>query len=426
MCHIKRYAWALLLLISSNWILSGCAVSSSSLKLWRSPRIREEMNSSSQLRRISVGHAGTQPAAIPPKVPPAPEQPQRGHEPQSKGAPRVHTSVIDACQWNYQRPFRSSRTCLDSVLDYILGQRYGYWLYDYKLWFGFALYVSSIAYWYTTQFVQGFYDKAIYVIAMNLLVLHLLQYNPSSFVVLLIFYLALHNVIIKSVRSLFIINDVVEDGGFICQSLYEDLSAPFVQSVYCFVGQFGLMCLYMEALNNQVQGSVSYSYWLLAYFSLQMTAYFFRGADSFLGTEWRTILWISILRNNRKMTFETTPTRGVQSSYTASAVTHTVDLPANEIVKFKLSTTEVAARFFFGFFINATCRDIMAYTVPLLLSHFTDPLNFVVYCVGCNFITTLDDCTDKEFKVNLDDTRNLSRSETTKTESERRRSRTGV
>ena len=56
-----------------------------------------------------------------------------------------------------------------------------------------------------------------------------------------------------------------------------------------------------------------------------------------------------------------------------------------------LTRAELITRGFFGFVVNTMFRDILAFTIPILLCKFTDPLNFVVYCVGVNFIVTIDD-----------------------------------
>merc|ERR1719375_2111986 len=66
-----------------------------------------------------------------------------------------------------------------------------------------------------------------------------------------------------------------------------------------------------------------------------------------------------------------------------------------------ISRVDLFMRGILGFWVNAICREIMAYTIPLMLMGFEQPMDFVVYCVGVNFICTLDDMKDKTFELSV-------------------------
>jgi len=66
-----------------------------------------------------------------------------------------------------------------------------------------------------------------------------------------------------------------------------------------------------------------------------------------------------------------------------------------------ISRVDLFMRGILGFWVNAICREIMAYTIPLMLMGFEQPMDFVVYCVGVNFICTLDDMKDKTFQLSM-------------------------
>merc|ERR1711865_766273 len=67
--------------------------------------------------------------------------------------------------------------------------------------------------------------------------------------------------------------------------------------------------------------------------------------------------------------------------------------------KFQISKANIIMRGITGFFCNAILRDIMAYTIPLMLMGFSEPMGFVVYCVGVNFICTLDDMSERKYAM---------------------------
>merc|ERR1719161_2270632 len=109
---------------------------------------------------------------------------------------------------------------------------------------------------------------------------------------------------------------------------------------------------------------------------------FNRGADSVLGNAFpiADVLWI--IRT------------------TSSARWSLVDKESGQKgEQFDLSKANIITRGAMGFFCNSILRDIMAYTIPLMLMGFSEPMDFVVYCVGVNFICTLDDMTERKYAM---------------------------
>merc|ERR1719263_1873045 len=64
---------------------------------------------------------------------------------------------------------------------------------------------------------------------------------------------------------------------------------------------------------------------------------------------------------------------------------------------FVLGKVDLITRGCMGFLCNAILRDIMSYTIPLMLMGFSEPMDFVVYCVGVNFICCVDDMSEKTY-----------------------------
>merc|ERR1719506_2042051 len=103
---------------------------------------------------------------------------------------------------------------------------------------------------------------------------------------------------------------------------------------------------------------------------------FNRGSDSVLGNPFPTYDVYRLVVNAEKMTLR---------------------LKDSDDEPFKISKANIVMRGAMGFFCNAILREIMAYTIPLMLMGFAEPMDFVVYCVGVNFICTLDDMSERTF-----------------------------
>lgn len=216
---------------------------------------------------------------------------------------------------------------------------------------------------------------------MNLICLHLLQYGEADSLQRIMLFI--------SGNSLFTIyiwwkpRNIVEKGSFNAQSLYQDVSAPLIQIVFIFVGQIFLVTFYINDLYIRIdRDSISFIFWLAAFFCMQMSAFFNRGADSYLGMPWPTAEWHNIIMQADSINF--------------SCISFHDKTPQPP---FMSRRSELVLRGIFGFMVNCIFRDILAFTIPILLCHLKTPMDFVVYCVGANFLVTMDDMEAKNFDV---------------------------
>merc|ERR1719215_986429 len=174
-----------------------------------------------------------------------------------------------------------------------------------------------------------------------------------------------------------------EMDAFDCNTLYLDLALPLEQITILFVAQCGVWWFYMTSiLGNFDFSNVNYLFWVWAYLVMQMTMIFNRGPDSVLG--------------------EVFPVHDVHRIMNMSGQVELSLLDENDErvgAKFRISKANIIMRGITGFFCNAILRDIMAYTIPLMLMGFSEPMDFVVYCVGVNFICTLDDMSERKYAM---------------------------
>merc|ERR1719199_1663254 len=119
---------------------------------------------------------------------------------------------------------------------------------------------------------------------------------------------------------------------------------------------------------------------------------FCRGADSVLGKAFPSHDVYQLLVDCKKITLELKDADGSLAT------------PRKDSGKpFRISFLNLLMRGVTGFFCNAILREILAYTIPLMLMSFADPMDFVVYCVGVNFICTVDDTKDRTYVVKYDE-----------------------
>lgn len=171
-----------------------------------------------------------------------------------------------------------------------------------------------------------------------------------------------------------------DDADFEADTLYLDLLLPMEQVLILFIAQLGVWWFYMTSiLGNFDFAEVNYLFWVWSYLVMQMTMIFNRGADSVLGNAFpiADVLWI------------------IQT--TGSAKWSLVGEDGEKGERFDVSKANIMMRGAMGFFCNSVLREIMAYTIPLMLMGFSEPMDFVVYCVGVNFICTLDDMTERTY-----------------------------
>lgn len=253
------------------------------------------------------------------------------------------------------------------------------WYADWKLWLGLVGWLFTWAHWVLVGYKSEYHLKCMHTAGINFVMLHAVQYYGCSglwvSMVMLVLQGALTTYIWWKGR------DIFTTRTFDATSIYQDLSLPFLQPCMLFFGQTLLAFFYLLSVFRKVQTeSISYVFWTGAYFCLQMSAFFNRGEASLLGTTWKTDEWVSIIQNSYVLQYEIKTYAGKTDIFRP----HRIDLVLRGI---------------FGFLVNNVFRDILAFTIPVLLAHFKDPLNFVVYCVGVNFIVVLDDMTTKRFRA---------------------------
>lgn len=283
-----------------------------------------------------------------------------------------------------------------------------FWM-DWKIWVGLSFWFAIWTKWLMCGYSEVFWERAVFTFGINMVILHHLQYTETvqigmiGICILLTAQSVFQNFIwfnsgMEGKMSPIALspqdldqNEVrVAAGGedrsteeFVCDTLYMDLSLPVEQIIVLFVAQLGVWWFYMTSiLGNFDFSHVNYLFWLWSYLAMQMTMIFNRGADSVLGNAF--------------------PIHDVyRLVLTAGQVNYIIKGAAGDEkpVPFKLSKANIIFRGVIGFFVNSILREIMAYTIPLMLMGFSEPMDFVVYCVGVNFICTLDDMTERIFVI---------------------------
>lgn len=273
-------------------------------------------------------------------------------------------------------------------LEAIVGKRTEVWYQDWKLWIGLLLWSLVWAKWLKNGYDEIWMERGFFAFGLNIVILHVLQYAPSVKIgvigvcLLLSAQSCLQNIIVfrSSERE-------GEPDKFLCDTLYLDLSLPAAQIGVLFISQCCVWWFYMTSIiGNFDLNEVNYTFWLVAFLTMQMTMILCRGDDSVLGNPfpvhdvfhlWQECDGIELAWDNEA--------EGVPFS------------PRSHV--FQISALNVLMRGIMGFFCNAILREIMSYTIPLLLMGFSEPMDFVVYCVGVNFICTIDDMKDRSFSL---------------------------
>lgn len=274
----------------------------------------------------------------------------------------------------------------------VLGKHSDDWHKDWKIWVGLAFFGSMWAKWLTYGKDEIWWQCAFFAFGLNIIILHMLQYAPDvkAGMVNVCFLLAAQSFVLnylafddnsgrrhKKGRSFTKVTKLPEH-KFLADTLYLDLSLPPYQIAVLFIAQICVWWFYMMSIvANFDFAYVNYTFWLVAFLSMQMTMILCRGGDSVLGNPFPVRDVYLLVTICDKMVFEE---EGEED-----------DEP------FKISSSDVFVRALAGFFSNAVLREIMCYTIPLMLMGFSEPMDFVVYCVGVNFICTIDDMSNKTF-----------------------------
>jgi hypothetical protein len=249
---------------------------------------------------------------------------------------------------------------------------------DWKFWIGICLWLATWTKWLCVGYSGNFVWKCMYTAGINLAILHAIQYHGEDGLFRWMGILTLQTAGTSYLWWKKV--DVLKKGYFDASSLYQDIATPLIQAIFLFFGQVCLILFYLCSIFKTVrEETFTYVFWMATYFSLQMAAFFNRGADSYIGRTWNTSEWCDIIRHATEYEYRTKHFHGDSTLRPGYA--------------------SLILRGLFGLLVNNVFRDILAFTVPVLLAQFTDPLNFVVYCVGVNFIVTIDDMSPKRFEI---------------------------
>lgn len=287
---------------------------------------------------------------------------------------------------NEEQPKYPFINLLHERLELVFGKYTEQWYHDWKVWVGVTLWLMVWVKWTVYGYDEIYYQRGLYAFGLNIMILHLLQYAETIKMGMLWVSILLGlQAILQSL--LWYREDLKEKSDdlpeeWLCDTLYLDLSLPVLQIFVLFVAQCCVWWFYMTSiLNNFDFNNVNYMFWLVAYLAMQMTMIFNRGGDSVLGNPFPVADVYRLFIHASKMS---------------------VEVKDADAEPFMVSKVDIIMRGLFGFLVNAIFREIMAYTIPLMLMGFDQPMDFVVYCVGVNFICTLDDMTEKEFLMKTD------------------------
>jgi len=278
-----------------------------------------------------------------------------------------------------------------TYLAKVFGQYTDDWWKDWKLIVGLACWCGVWAEWLIHGYTEVFWTRALHAFGMNIMILHILQYASSTM------WGMFGVMAVLVAQTLFTTYwyyetppDASQQDEFECDTLYLDLALPLEQISILFIAQVGVWWFYMTSiLHNFDFSTVNYLYWLWAYLVMQMTMIFNRGADSVLGNAFPLHDVHRLMLNAEKVAFRI-------SDDNEEPLSPSSGLPKD---RFRVSKANIITRGITGFFCNAILRDIMAYTIPLMLMGFSEPMDFVVYCVGVNFICTLDDMSERKYTM---------------------------
>jgi len=311
------------------------------------------------------------------------QQPQHSKdfkEAQAQGPTSPKYPIIEACHLRLQRVF---------------GKYTETWYLDWKLSVGLTFWLSMWGKWLVSGFDEIYWQFALFAFGVNVMILHILQYASSIMLGLIVVCSllttqALLQSYLTHLRDFSLeeaSSAVSEDSDdleeFDCDTLYLDIGLPIEQILILFTGQVGVWWFYMTSILHSIDfANVNYLFWAWAYLVMQMTMIFCRGNDSALGNAFPVHDVHRMCKNADKVKFRLHVEEG-----------------AGKSPSFQISRQNILLRGVMGFFCNCILREIMAYTIPLMLMGFSEPMDFVVYCVGVNFICTLDDMSERKYKM---------------------------
>jgi len=267
---------------------------------------------------------------------------------------------------------------VNAVLTVVLGKPEE-WHTDWKLWSGLFLWFGALSKWLRHGYQGLYWVKAIYTIGYNLTILHLVQQYGTTGL-----HVSFATLLFQTMLSTYVFwkpRDLMESKSFTASSLYEDIGGSALQVLFLFIGQLSLLLMYCTALFRACDTDTrNYVHWIVAYFAVQMSAFFNRGSSSQLGPVWDGALWQEVLQIAGKANFSCAVYGG-------------------KVKTFHVSRGEMIVRGLMGFTVNSIFREALAFTVPVMLMFVSDPFEFVGSCLALNFIVTLDDMEAKEYLV---------------------------
>jgi hypothetical protein len=272
--------------------------------------------------------------------------------------------------------------CHDN-LEVVFGKNAEFWYTDWKLWLGAAIWLAVWIKWLKYGWAELYWVQALFTFGINIVILHHLQYAETVkwgmlVVCTLLCIQACFQSFMWSKAELASDISAIKEETLQVETMYLDLALPMEQVCVVFIAQLCVSWFYLTyILANFDIDRVNYTFWVVAYLTMQMTMIFCRGADSALGKAFPSHDVYQLLVDSDRITVELA----------------TAGKP------FRISRASLFLRGATGFFCNAVLREILAYTIPLMLMSFADPMDFVVYCVGVNFICTVDDTKDRTYIV---------------------------
>jgi len=315
-------------------------------------------------------------------------------------------------------------------LQMVFGKLTETWYMDWKLWVGLTLWLSMWAKWLRSGFDEIYWQWAIFAFGVDVLILHILQYASSILSGLIVICSmlsgqALLQTYMVNKRELSLELDEAEEAAsdmisrmtsmtavpsfstdledsddleeFECDTLYLDIGLPIEQILILFVGQVGVWCFYMTSILHSIDfAEVNYLFWFWSYLVMQMTMIFCRGSESALGNAFPIHDVHRMIKVADKVKFRLHIEDCVDDCESEKKAKRDA---ADKAPSFQIRPANIILRGVMGFFCNCILREIMAYTIPLMLMGFSEPMDFVVYCVGVNFICTLDDMSDRKYQM---------------------------
>jgi hypothetical protein len=291
---------------------------------------------------------------------------------------------------------------IDSKLAYVFAKYTLVWWRDWKIWVGGFLWLVVLIKWIYSGYEENYIQRFAFAAGINLVILHHLQYAANIQVGISTVCLLLTGQCLLQNGIWFCSGSQYKEKVFLCDTMYLDLTLPSIQIACLFVAQFIIWWFYMTSILGTFDFThVNYAFWVSAFIVMQMTMIFNRGSDSVLGNPFPILDVYHLIVNCDRVALRLLEAdSGIVRDSDGDELCHRQSQKKlQNFTHFHVSRVSLIMRGVFGFFSNAILREIMSYTIPLMLMCFSEPMDFVVYCLGVNFICTIDDMGDKTFEI---------------------------